>query len=82
MSWWKETADREIAVGTNVINERFSIDRNLPNSWNLRIENTSISDAGVYICQINSKMLREKFVQLNVLGKFLYIQIHQLSISP
>ncbi|VDO04369.1 unnamed protein product [Rodentolepis nana] len=76
MSWWKERALREIAVGDNISDRRFSIDKSIRGGWSLRITNVSLLDSGVYICQINSKQLREKFIYLSVTGK----NIHQLFI--
>nr|CDS32703.1 defective proboscis extension response [Hymenolepis microstoma] len=69
MSWWKERALREIAVGDNISDRRFSIDKSIQGGWSLRIENVSLLDSGVYICQINSKQLREKFIYLSVTAK-------------
>ncbi|KAL5108039.1 hypothetical protein TcWFU_007959 [Taenia crassiceps] len=66
MSWWKERAVRELAVGDNTSDKRFSIDKSIRGGWSLRIANVSISDSGVYICQINSKQLRERFISLSV----------------
>ena len=71
MSWWKDKAPREIAVGDNLAdNRRFSIDKSLRGGWSLRIYNVSLDDSGVYICQINSKLLRERFISLSVSGEF------------
>lgn len=69
MSWWKERALREIAVGDNISDKRFSIDKSIRGGWSLRIANVSLRDSGVYICQINSKQLRERFISLSVIGK-------------
>ncbi|KAH9280806.1 hypothetical protein ECG_06881 [Echinococcus granulosus] len=66
MSWWKERAVRELAVGDNTSDKRFSIDKSIRGGWSLRIANVSLSDSGVYICQINSKQLRERFISLAV----------------
>ncbi|KAM3188086.1 hypothetical protein ACTXT7_000950 [Hymenolepis weldensis] len=69
MSWWKERALREIAVGDNISDKRFSIDKSIRGGWSLRIANVSLRDSGVYICQINSKQLRERFISLSVTVK-------------
>ena len=71
MSWWKDKAPREIAVGDSLANSRrFSIDKSLLGGWGLRIYNVSLDDSGVYICQINTKLLRERFISLSVSGEF------------
>ncbi|VDK29946.1 unnamed protein product [Dibothriocephalus latus] len=69
ISWWKEGEIREISVGESTINSRYSIYRSSPNAWALRITNVTMNDTGVYICQINLKVLREKFFKLMVIGK-------------
>ena len=68
MSWWKERAVREISVGDNLSDKRFSIDKSIRGGWSLRITNVTTKDSGVYICQINSKQLRERFISLTVSG--------------
>uniref|UniRef100_A0A5K3EJR1 Ig-like domain-containing protein n=1 Tax=Mesocestoides corti TaxID=53468 RepID=A0A5K3EJR1_MESCO len=69
MSWWKERAVREITVGDNISDKRYSIDKSIRGAWSLRIFNVSIRDSGVYICQINSKLLRERFISLTVTAR-------------
>nr|VZI39433.1 unnamed protein product [Spirometra erinaceieuropaei] len=67
ISWWKEGEVREISVGDSTINSRYSIYKSSPNAWALKITNVTVNDTGVYVCQINLKVLREKFFKLMVI---------------
>ncbi|KAI8789911.1 cell adhesion molecule 2, partial [Biomphalaria glabrata] len=54
-------------VDRRIINDdRMSIERNVLKDWNLHIRNVSLSDAGVYKCQINTIPVGTKKVILEV----------------
>ncbi|CAH8663917.1 unnamed protein product [Dicrocoelium dendriticum] len=66
MSWWKEGDLKELTVGHVVSHKRYRIDKSIPQSWTLVIQNVTEEDAGNYICQINLSKLKEKFFHLSV----------------
>lgn len=49
--------------------DRIGVERPFTNDWNLLIHNVKYSDAGKYVCQINTKPVKIKTVMLHVLGK-------------
>lgn len=46
--------------------DRIGVERPFTNDWNLLIHNVKYSDAGKYVCQINTKPVKIKTVMLNV----------------
>jgi hypothetical protein len=48
--------------------DRIGVERPFTNDWNLLIHSVKYSDAGKYVCQINTKPVKIKTVMLHVLG--------------
>jgi hypothetical protein len=52
-----------------IADERITIERPHISDWNLFIHGVELSDAGKYMCQINTAPVKIKYVVLSVHGK-------------
>lgn len=53
-------------------NYRIRISRPDPQVWILHIKSVRLSDAGHYMCQINTVPMRQQYGNLNVVGEFVF----------
>lgn len=54
-------------IGRIIDDDRIGVERPFTNDWNLLIHDVKYSDAGKYVCQINTKPVKTKTVMLHVL---------------
>lgn len=54
-------------IGRIIDDDRIGVERPFTDDWNLLIHSVKYSDAGKYVCQINTKPVKTKTVMLHVL---------------
>ena len=71
VGWLKAKDQTILALHTRVIthNNRFIVDHEDNRIWKLKIQSVQKSDAGCYLCQINTENLIEQEGCIDVLSK-------------
>ena len=71
VGWLKAKDQTILALHHRVIthNERFGVDHDDNRIWKLKIRSVSKSDAGCYMCQINTETMKKQVGCIDVLSK-------------
>ena len=72
VSWIYADRSSPLSVGDVLItqNPRIRVSSDLDGTWSLHIRNVQRTDAGTYMCQINTEPATKQNVYLSVLGKY------------
>lgn len=70
---WMKSDQTVLALATKVVtqNSRFTVAKDEPNIWKLKIKLVKPSDRGCYMCQINTSPLKKQLGCVDVHGEFL-----------
>ncbi|KAH1022915.1 hypothetical protein HUJ04_012228 [Dendroctonus ponderosae] len=68
VAWIKSDSKAILAINTHMVaqNPRLEVTHNGHNTWKLKVHNVQKSDAGTYMCQINTDPMRSQLGVLNV----------------
>ncbi|GAA27205.2 defective proboscis extension response (dpr)-related [Clonorchis sinensis] len=66
ISWWRDGHMRELTLGLETSDPRYSLPRLSYQDWSLQIARARMDDSGIYICQINLEQILEKFYYVTV----------------
>ena len=79
VAWRRLDADDFLTIGemTFIGDEHIAVEHTNKgreaSNWNLIIDKVSPEDAGVYECQVTSKLGYNKLVKLNVIGEYFFV---------
>ena len=75
MAWIHFEGSAILTVQTHVItrNTRIKVTHDKHRTWYLHIEDVQESDAGRYMCQINTETAKTQFGYLHVVGKWMTV---------
>ena len=83
VAWIHYDRSAILTVDKTVItrNARIGVSHESSRTWNLHIRDVQRSDAGAYMCQINTAKAKTRMGHLTVVGKFILILIHKISVA-